>query len=54
MGFMAKTPLEPLGRHEKRLWEARPRAEGGRKARRAGMYEAFVPAEIAQRGFASL
>ncbi len=43
--------LEPLGRHEKRLWDARPGGEGGRKARRAGMYEAFVPAEIAERGF---
>jgi len=42
---------EPLGRHEKRLWEARPGGEGGRKARGAGAYEAFVPAEIAERGF---
>lgn len=40
--------LEPLGRHEKHLWEARPGAEGGRKARRGGTYEAFVPAEIAE------
>lgn len=48
---MAKPPFEPLGRNEKRLWEARPGAEGGRRARRGGMYEAFVPAEIAERGF---
>jgi len=43
--------LKPLGRHEKRVWEVRPGGEGGRKARRAGTYEAFVPAEIAQRDF---
>lgn len=49
---MNRASPEPLGRHEKHLWEARPGAEGGRKARRAGMYEAFVPAEIAERGFA--
>ena len=49
---MSETSLEPLGRHEKRLWEARPGAEGGRKARRAGTYEAFIPAEIGGRSFA--
>lgn len=45
-------PIEPLGSHKKLLWEARPGAEGGRKARRAGTYEAFIPAEIASRRFA--
>jgi Fic family protein len=45
-------PIEPLGAHKKLLWEARPGAEGGRKARRAGTYEAFIPAEIANRRFA--
>jgi Fic family protein len=45
-------PIEPLGSHKKLLWEARPGAEGGRKARQAGRYEAFVPTEIAGRRFA--
>lgn len=44
--------IEPLGSHKKLLWEARPGAEGGRKARRTGTYEAFIPAEIASRRFA--
>ncbi len=49
---MNGAPIEPLGSHKKLLWEARPGAEGGRKARRAGTYEAFIPAEIANRRFA--
>jgi Fic family protein len=44
--------LEPLGRHERRLWEPNPGAMGGRRVRRGGWYEAFIPTEIADRGFA--
>jgi Fic family protein len=43
---------EPLGRHQRRLWEPNPGAMGGRLARRGGPYEAFIPAEIANRRFA--
>ena len=43
--------IEPLGSHKKLLWKARPGAEGGRRARRAATYEAFIPAEIAARRF---
>jgi Fic family protein len=46
------TLLEPLGHHERRFWEPSPGAMGGRKVRRGGWYEAFIPAEIADRGFA--
>jgi Fic family protein len=49
---VAGAPIERLGSYKKLLWEARPGAEGGRKARRAGTYEAFIPAEIADRRFA--
>jgi Fic family protein len=42
----------PLGHLEKRLWSADPGAYGGRKARRGGHYEVFVPDEIARRDFA--
>jgi Fic family protein len=49
---MDRTSVEPLGTHRKLFWEARPGAEGGRKARQAGTYEAFIPAEIAGRRFA--
>ena len=34
------------------LWEPNPRAMGGRQVRRGGWYQAFIPAEIAARGFA--
>jgi Fic family protein len=43
--------FEPLGSYKKVRWEARPGAEGGRKARKAGVFEAFIPAEIADRRF---
>lgn len=43
---------EPLGHHERRVWEPNPGAMGGRAARRGGSYEAFVPTMIADRGFA--
>jgi Fic family protein len=37
---------------ERRVWPADPGAYGGRKARRAGAYEVFVPEEILERDFA--
>jgi Fic family protein len=46
------TLLEPLGHHERRLWEPNRGAMGGRQVRRGGWYEVFIPAEIADRGFA--
>ena len=42
----------PLGHVEKRVWPADPGAYGGRKARRAGAYDVFIPDEISERGFA--
>ena len=45
--------LEPLGHHERRLWEPNPGAMGGRKVRRGGWYEAFIPTEIADDGSAT-
>lgn len=48
---MNRVPTEPFGSHKKLFWEARPGAEGGRRARRAGAYEAFIPAEIGDRKF---
>ena len=38
---------DPLGHVEKRVWPADPGAYGGRKARRAGAYDVFIPDEIA-------
>ena len=52
MSSTRQTLLEPLGHHERRLWEPNPGAMGGRQVRRGGWYEAFIPAEIADRGFA--
>ncbi len=52
MNQTANSLLEPLGHHERRLWEPNPGAMGGRLARRGGWYEAFIPVEIADRGFA--
>ena len=52
MNPTANSLLEPLGHHERRLWEPNPGAMGGRLARRGGWYEVFIPAEIADRGFA--
>jgi Fic family protein len=40
-----------LGRRETRLWPADPGAYGGRKARRAGRYEVFIPDPIRGRDF---
>jgi len=45
-------PADPLGHTEKRLWPADPGAYGGRKARRPGAYEVFIPDEISGRDFA--
>ena len=44
-------PTVPLGHTEKRLWPADPGAYGGRKARRPGAYEVFIPDEISGRDF---
>ena len=44
-------PTLPLGHTEKRLWPADPGAYGGRKARRPGAYEVFIPDEISGRDF---
>jgi Fic family protein len=44
-------PADPLGQNEKRVWPAAPGAYGGRKARRPGSYEVFIPYEISQRDF---
>lgn len=41
---------EPLGRHEELFWPSEPSAYGA-KARRAGLYRAFIPDSIAKRGF---
>lgn len=43
---------EALGHREKQIWQPDPGAAGGRKRRRGGAYEAFIPAQIADRGFA--
>ncbi len=42
----------PLGHRETRLWPTDPGAYGGRKARRAGRYEVFIPDPIHGRDFA--
>ena len=44
-------PTVPLGHVEMRLWPADPGAYGGRKARRPGAYEVFIPDEISGRDF---
>jgi Fic family protein len=41
-----------LGHLEKRVWPADPGAYGGRRARRGGSYDVFIPNEIADRDFA--
>jgi Fic family protein len=43
--------LGALGHFEKRIWEPNPNALRGRKTRRGGSYEAFVPSHIAERRF---
>jgi Fic family protein len=52
MWGMDRAALEFLGSYKKILWERRPGAEGGRKGRKAGVFEAFIPVEIADRRFA--
>ena len=42
----------PLGHRETRMWPADPGAYGGRKARRGGRYEVFIPDPIHGRDFA--
>lgn len=44
-------PADPLGHTEKRLWPADPGTYGGRKERRPGAYEVFIPDEISGRDF---
>jgi Fic family protein len=46
-----RTEAGPLGHVEKRVWPADPGAYGGRKARRPGAYEVFIPDEISGRDF---
>lgn len=52
---MGRVPLsraiEPLGHAETRIWPADPTAYGGRRTRRGGKYEVFIPAPIARRDF---
>jgi len=43
--------MEPLGRHEEHFWPSEPEAYGAGRARRGGVYEAFVPAPIAGLSF---
>ena len=47
-----RRPTDPFGRLEKRAWPADPGAYGGRRARRPGAYEVFIPVEIAHWDFA--
>jgi Fic family protein len=44
-------PADTVGHNEKRVWPADPGVYGGRKARRPGRYEVFIPYEISQRDF---
>ncbi len=44
-------PIVPIGHVEKRVWPADPGAYGGRRARRPGAYEVFIPDEISARDF---
>ena len=44
-------PTDPLGHVEKRLWPGDPGAYGGRRARRPGAYQVFIPDGIAERDF---
>jgi len=43
--------MEPLGRHEEHFWPSEPEAYGAGRARRGGVYEAFVPSPIAGLSF---
>lgn len=42
---------KPIGRHEELFWPSEPTAYGGGRARRGGVYQAFIPAPIAEREF---
>ncbi len=46
-----RTQAVPLGHVDKRVWPADPGAYGGRKSRRPGAYEVFIPDEISGRDF---
>jgi Fic family protein len=46
------SPAGPLGQLERRSWSADQGAYGGRKARRGGRYEVFIPDQISGRDFA--
>lgn len=50
-GTPPSTAIEPLGHAETRIWPADPSAYGGRRVRRGGRYEVFIPAPIADRDF---
>jgi len=43
--------VPPLGRLQKRVWAADPGAYGGRRARRAGSYQVFIPDAMSQLDF---
>jgi Fic/DOC family N-terminal len=44
-------PIVQIGHVERRVWPADPGAYGGRRARRPGAYEVFIPDEISGRDF---
>lgn len=48
---VVKPPPNPLGHHEERIWPENPGAYGGRRARKGGPYEVFLPDPIAERDF---
>jgi Fic family protein len=52
-GAVAQEPIapQPVGRREERFWPLDPAANVPRN-QRAGLYEVFIPAPIAERGFA--
>jgi Fic family protein len=43
--------MKPLGHHEEHFWPSEPEAYGARSAKRGGLYQAFVPAPIAELAF---
>jgi Fic family protein len=43
--------ITPLGHYERHIWQPDPGAYGGRKAKRGGPYEVFIPEGIADRRF---
>lgn len=42
---------EPLGHREDRIWPAAPGGYGGRRVRKGGRYQVFVPSKIGKRRF---